>query len=417
MVKVTNYFTKDGLGVLCLMIPLMFKWMLPSGIEENLYVDVLGIFYLFIPNLLLLFTPFLFYGVKKRNKAQVVLYIFWVSVVFITTMLSKSNYPTYNIFSNFFVAGALYLGLFYKCTKKQTDMIRPLLYISVLAISLQFILYGTILDYSFGGDGQDFAGVIRVHTTAGAATGAGAILAILSVLVLYMGGASILKWGVFLVGVVGVFFTVSRSPIALLVLVAAFLLLHYRKTNKKILIYTLLGIVVLYSAGVFDPILARQKQKSESDNFWSRRDDLVSETLSNVTRESAVFEGLGVGNVYASTEVIYAKKKVPFEGAPHNSYVLLFSEQGLVCFICVTLILLIFFVNGYKNNKELTVFMLFVMATVIFSETATTTNSEYVYLLSILMMMINSDHKYLAFSIMLPKRIMKYEKSIIHSNN
>ena len=129
-------------------------------------------------------------------------------------------------------------------------------------------------------------------------------------------------------------------------------------------------------------------------------------------REDAVFEGLGVGNVYPSTEVIYANKKVPFEGAPHNSYVLLFSEQGLICFIFMTILFLIFFVNGYKKNKELMVFMLFVMMTVIFSETATTTNSEYVYLLSILMLMINSDHKYLALPVQNFKKI-KLSQSVV----
>lgn len=398
MLKITNYFSKEGLGVLCLMIPLLAKWCLPPGLEERLYVDVLGIFYLFLPNILLLFTPLLFTKVKKRNSFQFAAYCLWVLAAVVVVLFSKSQNPTYNIFSNNFLAGALYLGLFHKCSLRQAEMIRPLLYFGGIVIALQFIIFGSgMVKYDFGGDGSEFGGILRVYSTAGAATGAGAILAILAVLSFYTGGNRILKWVVLIVAIIGVFFTISRSPIALLVIMAVFLIFHYRKTKKKVGIYIFIGALALYGAGVFDPILERQEQKREADNFWSRRDDLMSETLSHVKSEDAYLFGLGVGNVYESTEVIYSKKKAPFAGAPHNSYILLFSEQGIWGILCITIMLLLFITKSLRRNGELTMFYIFVMVTVFFSETATTTNSEYVYLTALLMMMINSDNKFEAF--------------------
>ncbi len=397
---IKGYFTKGGIGVLCLMIPLLSKWCLPSGLEERLYVDVLGIFYLYVPNILLLFTPLLFPRIKRRNQFQVVFYVIWVLAAIIVVLFSKSTSPTYNIFSNFFLAGALYLGLFHKCTEKQVALIAPFIALGAVVIALQFILFGTALvAYDFGVEGQDFGGVIRIASTAGAATGAGAILAVCALLMIYMKWPPIIKWCVVLIAVIGVFFTISRSPIALLILMAVYLLFHYRKTQKRIWFYAIVGVFVLYSAGVFNPILERQQQKEESGNFWSRRDDLVNETLSYVERENAELFGLGVGNVYSSTETIYALKKVPFAGAPHNSYILLLAEQGFFGLFCVVIIMMIFLLRNHKRNPELIAFLLFILVTVIFSETATTTNSEYVYLFALLMMMINSEHKYEAFPI------------------
>lgn len=414
-----GYFTKGGIGVLCLMIPLISKWCLPSGLEERLYVDVLGIFYLYIPNILLLFTPLLFPRTKQSNKFQFAIYVIWVLTAIVVVLFSKSTSPTYNIFSNFFLAGALYLGLFHRITEKQVALITPFIALGAVVIALQFILFGTALvAYDFGVEGQDFGGVIRIASTAGAATGAGAILAVCALLMIYTKWPAIIKWSVVLTAVVGVFFTVSRSPIALLALMATYLLFHYRKTQKKIWFYSIVCVVVLYSAGVFNPIIERQQQKQESDSFWSRRDDLVNETLSFVDRENAEFFGLGVGNVYASTEVIYAGKKVPFAGAPHNSYILLMAEQGYFGLICVVIIMFIFILRNRRRNPELIALTLFVLATVIFSETATTTNSEYVYLFAILMMMINSDCKYEAFSIASKKtKYYPHEKSFVYSHN
>lgn len=398
MLKVAKYFSKEGLGVLCLMIPLLAKWCLPPGLEERLYVDIIGIFYLFIPNILLLFTPLFFKKTEKRNGFQVPVFSIWVFLEVIVVFLSKSDHPTYNIFSNFFLAGALYLGLFHKCSKNQAELIRPLLYLGVFIIALQFILFGSgLVFYDFGGFDSEFGGILRVYSTAGAATGAGAILAVSSVLAFYSGGNIILRWLMLVTAVVGVFFTISRSPIALLGLMAIYLILRYGKSNKRIVLYFAMGVLVLYSAGVFAPIMERQEQKKEDDTFWSRRDDLMRETLQHVKNENAEFLGLGVGNAYESTEIVYSTKKAPFAGAPHNSYILLFSEEGILGCLCVFIILLPFILKGLKRNKELCVFLLCVCATVIFSETATTTNSEYVYLFAILLMMINSDYKFEAF--------------------
>lgn len=399
-----GYFTRGGIGVLCLMMPLLSKWCLPSGLEERLYMDVLGICYLYIPNILLLFTPFLFPKLKRCNRFQVATYIVWVLTAIVVVLFSKSTSPTYNIFSNFFLAGALYLGLFHKCTEKQVALITPFIAVGAIVIALQFILFGTALvAYDFGGEEQDFGGVIRIASTAGAATGAGAILAVCALLMIYMKCHPIIKWSIVLMAVVGVFFTVSRSPIALLALMAIYLLFHYRKTQKKIWFYAIAGVVVLYTTGVFNPILERQLQKNESGNFWSRRDDLVNETLSFVKGENADLFGLGIGNVYSSTETIYAFKKAPFAGAPHNSYILLFAEQGYFGLFCVVIIMMMFLLRNRKHNPELISLLLFILVTVIFSETTTTTNSEYVYLFALLMMMINSEHKYEAFPIALRK--------------
>lgn len=392
--KIGDYKTKDGLGVICLMLPLLLKWLLPPGIETKLY-HMIGSINIFIPNILLLFAP-LYYKRSQLYFSPVrYIFILWCIIETIVVLISPSPNALTNIFCNTFLFGALYLGIFHRFSTMQIRLVIPLLAIAMITISAQLIILSTgLVKYDLGDVGSEFAGIFRVYTTAGESNGSGDLIAISMMFLLLTVNKNKSKIIISIIATIGIFFTVSRAPIAAIVITFAYFWIKYFRKRTKYNLLVIISVISLYGLGVFDPIIARNEAKTSDGDITSGRDILIKKVLKDVEKNNSQIFGLGVGNVYQSTEVIYSKIRMPYAGAPHNSYVLMYAEQGALGVFLFAIIMLLFFVKKYKYNKD-TGFMLFVLLIIIFNtETVISVNSDYIYAVAILMLLMNAKQEY-----------------------
>ncbi len=392
--KIYNYFKdKDGIGVLCLMLPLTLKWILPPGLEQKLCI-YWGDIYFFLPNIFLIFVPFLF-PICKINALQKTLLCVWITIELIVVLLSKSPNPFINIISNFHFLFAFYIGLTRTITQKQFNLIKPIFHIMVLLLSLQVIIFSLgLVNYDFGDRGESFAGIYRIYTTVGGVNSTGPLIIIMTFFIMLSNDRYTQKIIIVTISAISVFFTVTRSAIGLMVLLFVYFFFKTIKVSKIYALYSIIGVIVLYYLGIFNPIIERNASKSTDGDMSSGRDILVENVLKDVNHNDASLFGLGIGNVYQSDEVRRSNVKMPFEGAPHNVYVLMYAEQGIIGLSLCLLILVKFLMRNYKTNKDTTVCILLILLTIFNTETAFASNSELIFVFSILFMISNSPINY-----------------------
>lgn len=392
--KISDYFSKDGLTVVCFSLPLVLKWLLPPGLEERLYFMV-GVVNVFIPNLLLIVLPILFPISSIYNKKIKNLFLLWCFVHLLVVILSESPNFLINIVSNSFLFGSLYLGLFHQITERQIKLLNPILLVSMIVLSLQIILLSTgTLNFDLSTRGESFGGIYRVYTTAGESTGTGLIL---NALILYLLLTIIhLKYKLVLAifGLVAVCFTVSRTSIAIISISYFYFWFVYYRKKVKYSISLLLLLLTLFSIGVFQPIIDRNSEKTTDGNLSSGRDILIEQVIDNVNSKGSKWFGFGVGNVYQTTEIAYSRIKMPYRNAPHNSYILLYAEQGIIGILFFTALLIYFYRKRFKCNRDVGFILILFFLLAFNTETVICTNSEYVYLLSLFLMLMNSKTKY-----------------------
>ena len=394
MMQLSDYKSKEGFGVLCLILPLIFKWLLPPGLETKLYC-LIGPINIFIPNILLLFAPRYFERCQLYHTPLRAIFILWCIWEVLIVFISQSPNALTNIFCNFFLFGALYLGLFHQFSEKQVFLIRPFIAISTIIISFQLILLSTgIVAYDLGDVGSEFAGIIRVYTTAGESNGSGDLIAIGMFFVILTIRNIKIKILMSIISIIGIFFTVSRGPIAFVTLVFIYFWIKYFRKKMKYNFFFIFLLASLYIGGVFNPIIVRNSEKTKDGDLTAGRDILIEHVLKDVDRNNARTFGLGVGNVYQTTEVLYSKIKMPYPGAPHNSYVLLYAEQGIVGLSIFLLIIMIFFFKRYRYNKDVGVVLLVVLLTVFNTETVISVNSDYIYAIALLLLLMNMNRGY-----------------------
>ena len=394
MMHLSDYKGKEGVGVLCLILPLVFKWLLPPGLETKLYC-LIGPINIFIPNILLLFAPRYFKRSQLYHTPLRAIFILWCIWEVFIVLFSQSPNALTNIFCNSFLFGALYLGLFHQFSEKQVFLIRPFIAISTIIISFQLILLSTgMVTYDLGDVGSKFAGIIRVYTTAGESNGSGDLIAIGMFFVILTTRNIKTKILMSIISIIGIFFTVSRGPIAFVVLVFIYFWIKYFRKKMKYNIFFIFLLASLYIGGVFNPIIVRNSEKTTDGDYTAGRDVLIEYVLKEVNENNAQTFGLGVGNVYQTTEVLYSKIKMPYSGAPHNSYVLLYAEQGIVGLSIFLVIIMIFFFKRYRYNKDVGVVLLVVLLTGFNTETVISVNSDYIYAIALLLLLMNMNREY-----------------------
>jgi len=394
-IKIRDYFTYEGKGILFLMLPLLSKWLLPPGIETKLYVNPLDLFNIYVPNILLLFVP-IYFRVNKFNSSWLKpLFCFWMLLELIVLCFSDTPNIFMNVFSNTFIFAALYLGLFHKFSQFQIELIKPFCIIGLLIIAIQIIVFAMgLVNYDMGDLGSEFAGIYRVYTTAGESNGSGDIVGLLMLFLLMILKDPRVKIAIVFISTVAVFFTISRSPIIMIVLSFMFFWLKYFRKKIKYNLLVSIIIVGLVLLDVFDPIIERNRNKSIDGDITSGRDVLIEKVIENVRNENGQLFGLGIGNVYQTTEVIYSKEKMPYPGAPHNSYVLLYAEQGLVGLLIFIVIIVAFLKRRYNSNKDGCTLFIILLLSIYNTETVISVNSDYVYISAIFMLLINADKEY-----------------------
>ncbi|HHX70480.1 MAG TPA: O-antigen ligase family protein [Gallicola sp.] len=381
---------KDVFVVSLLILPIMSRWLLPSSIETPLTKSIQNIpFYL--PNILIFI--FLLFALKNNRNIHLKL-VFWIHFLFFTIGVLVNEYTDKLafIFSGTYYFYAIFIALHYRLSSNQKIILKRFLFISLLLLFIQVVLYSTgILEYSLDiTSGYEIGGVYRISTTVGAATGTAGLIFLIGCLVFYLYGKTFSGYSALIITALSLLLLISRGAIAAFGL---FSLLYFwndiRKSFKKFFITVfLLGVIItsIYKIGLFDPLLTRIEAQTYENNLYSGRDVLIESTLSTVDKSSSYLFGVGTGNIYPSKDVKILNIKSKYPGAPHNSFVLIFAEQGIFGLLLFGIFwsVLLFTI---KKNKTLFYTLLSFVVVLFNTETVFIVDSEYVFLLSIAIMM------------------------------
>ena len=224
-------------------------------------------------------------------------------------------------------------------------------------ICTEVLLYSVGLSV-FGPDlteemATDYAGVYRVHTTLGAATGTSIVVYILGILLTsYFPFDRRIVFLILIITTIAVLFSISRGAILVwgLYVLSLFYRDYLKKSNfiRKIgyLVLAIASLVLLYHYSFFDPLIARSELKNRSN--WTSGRDEFNERVFDIIKE-ADFMGVGSGEVYPDKsiiDVITIKHYAPV----HNVYLLYLAEIGL--FGCLFLLFIfVFALRGLDYSK------------------------------------------------------------------
>lgn len=361
-------------------LPMIFHWILPSGIEDSLFLNIMGVRF-FAPDLLYFVYVLYFntaqYKVRKilPSKYKLRLLLLCICILaysFVCLAFGSVNAGMITLMVNnmSFVWFSL-LFLLAPLSDRQIQLTKPFMVTSlailiseVVLFSLGLMTYRTAMGNQL--KGQDFDGFMRISTTIGAATGTAVVIGLLGALCL-----TVYKWNkiekiiLLLATTAGVYITMSRgSSIAWTLFVVYFVykeyLYHVSFSKKfKLAIVISLVITALFYVGVFRPILARFEHMEQSSDFSAGRDDKMDISI-RMIKESFPF-GYGLGQVFPE-KAIALDYKAPNKFAPHNMYTLIGIELGIPGLL-MYLLLIILLLRGinYKNPLSIYLWLVFLV--------------------------------------------------------
>lgn len=381
---------KDVFVVSLLILPIMSRWLLPSGIEIMLTVNILNT-PVYLPNILLLIFLLIAYRNKKRSLLK---RVFWVHFLIfsISLLLNEYTFKTPFFISGTYYFYAIFIALYYRLSDNQMIILKRLLFFSFVLLFLQIVLYSTgILEYSLDiTSGYDIGGVYRISTTVGAATGTAGLIFLLGCILFYLYGTTFYGYLILILTAISLLLLISRGAIAAFGL---FTILYFwneiRKSFKKFAITVLLlgtTISLMNHVGLFEPILTRIENKTYEGNISSGRDTLIESTLSAIDKSGNYLFGVGTGNIFPSKDIRIKNIKPKYLGAPHNSFVLIYAEQGFIGVLVFSLfwLILLYYI---RRNKILFYTLLSFVVVLFNTETVFVVDSEYVFLLATLILL------------------------------
>ncbi|MCM1140952.1 MAG: O-antigen ligase family protein [Muribaculum sp.] len=371
MRKLKNYFLPG-----CLVMPMILHWLLPSGIETKLYIQLFGIT-LFIPDFLYIIYLILYNSNSNRNhpyldsnrKKILAGFVFVIIVPITLILILKGVTYTFDLLTN--NLSFIWLAVLFLCfplSKKQIEFTRPflsialgILIIEVLIFSLGIMTYTTATGSSL--KGQDYDGIMRISTTIGAATGTAVVIGLLGAVVLctyrWSSRAKIL-WMITIS--LGVYFTMSRgTSLVWTIFIAYYFYINYLKKNRrsqkiKYLFGFLIIVSIFYLSGGMNPILNRVEHMQHSGDASAGRNSKWDKSMRMIA-DSAPW-GYGLGQVMPE-KAIEMQYTTPHHFAPHNVYTLVSIELGYFG-IVIFILFIIFLMSGTYYKSSLAIYLWFV---------------------------------------------------------
>lgn len=350
-----KFLSKDFIFPNLLVIPMVSQWILPEGLEQLFFVNLLGIVF-YLPNILYFIYIYLYkkragryrmFSVSSGKKMIIVV----AMVYFFAFLLCQIGVfridEILNIMINDFAfVYAFILFFYYPLPKEELDKTKYVVLFALVVICLEVMLFstGTLIYTSSSGNGltdsaHELGGIYRISTTVGGATGTGVVISLCGYLCssFYQFNEK-LKIGLLALISVAVFFTVSRGSI--LVWSMYLIVLLFReylcrvKFSKKILyiiVFFSLGYIG-YQNGIVDPIIKRQEALELYGDESTGRDERVESMTKCIVDYN--FLGVGAGMIYSDKSINSVYNKDNNLGfSPHNSHLLILAELGIVGYL------------------------------------------------------------------------------------
>lgn len=363
MLREIRFLTYREIVPSFLVMPMISHWILPAGLEMNLYLPILGIpFYL--PNLFYLLYILSYPCIQDRTIetsrshfwAITFCILFWIAYILIT-LLNYAEPLLPIIFDAYPIVWIAPIMILYPLSENQLQSTKYVMLFSLLFLCFEIYLYatGTLTYRASAGNllkGQEYAGgIMRISTTIGAATGTSVIVSWLGILCFSLYEfPSPIKWSLFIMTVIAVFCTVSRGSIIAMSLYALYYVyVNYLnkstfKTKFTAITSALVIIMGLNYFSVFDPIMDRNEQLAT--NISTGRDKHVEHSFKIIEKS----KGMGVGAAMMFPEKSIQGIVVPKEReASHNVFLILAGETGIIGLILFLGTLLILLFNTDRN--------------------------------------------------------------------
>lgn len=345
-----------------LILPMISQWILPESLEQLLMLDIFSVTFYF-PNVCYFIYIYLYSvnqsWLKEFYMPSVYLHFIGLCMIFflvnlILTIGIDRYVDVINIFVNDFTFVYAFIIYFYfPLPLRILDNAKYAMILALIILILEVFLFSTgIMTYTSNSgsnltDGQyETGGIYRVSSTIGAATGTAVIVTNLGIIctsffrikklmrLFLLGGASI-----------AILFTISRGSI--LVWAAYILIYFYCNYFKEANIpnkfkYLFLFLMILgasYKMGVFNPLMVRQNRLEESGVVMTGRDSRIKNIL-EITKTNH-YLGIGAG-LYYPEKSLQGKYEIynPMKESPHNSYLLILVELGILGILLFTFLYL-----------------------------------------------------------------------------
>ncbi len=376
----------------CLTFPVVSKLLLPSSFEELLEIQVFDI-PVFLPSLLVL----LFLAGKKSNHNDK-----WLRLIFGLQLISViigfiSNYyeknPLALLLAGDYYYYAIYLGLTCRLNHQERYWIGKIYTATLFILGTEVILLGLGLVSSFGSvavadSAESFDSFNRVSTTAGAATGTAVLLYMLTSICILLSESRRWRYILFAFGFSATLLTVSRGASVAFMMYFVMWLYFKIKERKgkrfKLIFGTAAAFVLLYSIGIFNPILERITIKSQNDTMFESREDRAGMALLYYQNADSKLLGVGFANLYRSTEVRHIG--IDCIVAPHNSYIQTLCEQGIIGLVLL-LVFWIAIIIINRGNKAILIPLIPLLLVIWNTESCVVVETEYVLNIAILLIL------------------------------
>lgn len=374
---------KEKLSICLFILPFVSRWIFPVSIENVFTISIFS-FPIYIFDLMYLFFPF----IAKSNISKKDIYVFFLLLLYFGVGLlghvTFSSYPAiFILLTNQPIIFALLLVIIYPFNKRQILFVKNIFITSFIILAAQ-IIFGSLGIVNFGtAPDHDIAGVFRISTTIGAATGTGVVMVLLGGLIVsvYLKGLKRLLFILLLISCV--LLTISRgSSIALFLFLLVFLYKELRYSKNRLSIILGFTFVIIFFAymGLLDPIL--QRMDNQKGDMTTGRDVIFEKALFLIKNNLSV--GIGFNNVFPEKSLLFSHGFKAAHYIPaHNYYLIVLAESGIIGFLLLISVFSILLLR-MNHRKSLIFYLLLITHLVLMNVEGVLLWKEYAFMLAFL---------------------------------
>ncbi|GAB7257507.1 O-antigen ligase family protein [Polaribacter sp. OB-PA-B3] len=352
----------NKLHVYFLIAPIYLRLIAPESLEIKLTTNIFG-YSFFLPEICFFLLPFvapLKINALNKNFKLILLTLLGVFLGYLSAVNGGSSEVTNNFLAGTDFYGTLLVFLFFPLNKGNVKYLLKPTFLLVTIISLEIILYSFgILSYEKELSGHDFGGISRISTTIAAATGTAVAYFLMSI-ILYTVMPIKLKKIFILIAVVVCSITLTRSVMIVNVILLVFVFKRDKsvKLNKNKKFFRFLGIIILLigltfsfnKIGIIDSIASRNDSLEYGNVDVSNGRFRRWEASIAFFNESPIL-GTGANLVTMHKRARYAKVESKNLFSPHNAFILVLMERGIIG-ICIFLLIIYLLVKPIRIKKN-----------------------------------------------------------------
>lgn len=371
--------SKDKFVVIGVVFLFSCLWVVPLSIKGLLRNEIVGI-PLFLPNLVIIPLLFVLNKRKKRGRKgllQVLLLHF--SFCLLGFLLNQYDSVIAHLLVGSYYFYAMFLAVIFKITEAQEYYIAKFFLWIFIGLSVEILLYSLgILTWSnidIYANMEEYGGVFRFTSTIGNSNLSAHVMVVLGLLVFYYHQDGLLGYTILGLLFAVLLVLVCRGAFLAFLFFAALYLFKKARNFKSALgmiAAALVIISIMNQYHMFDAIAERSDEVA--GDVTSGRTERLDATFKTVTENHSEVFGLGFTNIAVNVDMRQFNYEGSYKLAPHNVWVLVYAEQGVIGLTFMVLFWLLA-LRRIKNDQFILTLTLTILL-VLFNTEATTSAEE-----------------------------------------